>query len=119
MAIKISGTTVIGDSRSLENVGIGSTTITTLHSGITTTSTNKTLVNREFCEVVGAGTTITLPASPLPGWEVSVSVGNFTDTVVARNGSNIMSISENITLDVAYKMVKFVYVDSSVGWRIN
>lgn len=119
MAIKISGTTVIGDSRSLENVGIGSTTITTLHSGITTTASSKTLVNREFCEVVGAGLTITLPATPQPGWEVSVNVGNFTDTNVARNGSNIMSLSEDLTLDVAYKMVKFVYVDSSVGWRIN
>lgn len=119
MAIKISGTTVIGDSRSLENVGFGSTTITTLHSGITTTSSSKTLANREFCEVVGSGLTITLPSNPMPGWEVSVNVGNFTNTNVARNGSNIMSLAENITLDVAYKMVKFVYVNSSVGWRIN
>lgn len=119
MAIKISGTTVVGDSRSLENVSIGASTITTLSSGITTTSTSKTLINREFCEVTDSGQTITLPASPTAGHEVNVAIGNFTDTTVARNGSNIMSLAENITLDVAYKNVRFVYVNATVGWRID
>ena len=119
MAIKISGTTVVGDSRSLENVSIGASTITTLTSGISTTSTAKTLVNREFCEVTDSGQTITLPASPTVGHEVNVAIGNFTDTTVARNGSNIMSLAENITLDVAYKNVRFVYVNATVGWRID
>ena len=118
MAIKISGTTVISDSRSLENVGIGSTTITTLFSGITTTATNKTLVNREFCEVVGAGLTISLPANPISGNLVKVGVGTFIDTVVNRNGKNIMSLSENLTIDTQNIDLGLIYVDNTIGWRI-
>ena len=90
-----------------------------IYSGVSTTATSKTVVNREFCEVTAAAQTITLPASPTAGHEVYVAIGNFTDTVVARNGSNIMSLAEDMTLDVAYKNVKFVYVNSTIGWRIN
>tara|TARA_B100000003_G_scaffold194832_1_gene196411 strand:- start:5191 stop:5871 length:681 start_codon:yes stop_codon:yes gene_type:complete len=90
-----------------------------IYSGVSTTATSKTVVNREFCEVTAASQTITLPASPTVGHEVYVAIGNFTDTVVARNGSNIMSLAEDMTLDVAYKNVKFVYVNSTIGWRIN
>ena len=117
MAIQISGVNVISNSRSLENVGSGSTTITTLRSGITTTAVSKTLVNREYCEVVGAGVTVTLPANPSTGWEVSVGVGTFTNTVVARNGSNIMGLAENMTIDVANVNIMFNYVNSTIGWR--
>ena len=90
-----------------------------IYSGVSTTATSKTVVNREFCEVTAASQTITLPASPTVGHEVYVAIGNFTDTVVARNGSNIMSLAEDMTLDVAYKNVRFVYVNSTIGWRIN
>ena len=90
-----------------------------IYSGVSTTATSKTVVNREFCEVTAAAQTITLPASPTAGHEVYVAIGNFTDTVVARNGSNIMSLAEDMTLDVAYKNVRFVYVNSTIGWRIN
>jgi coproporphyrinogen III oxidase-like Fe-S oxidoreductase len=34
-------------------------------------TTSKTLGNREFVSVVGAGLTMTLPASPEAGWEVA------------------------------------------------
>jgi hypothetical protein len=108
------------------NINIGIATVTSLggvaYVAITTTSSNKTLVNREYCTAVGVGTaagiTITLPASPSPGWEVGVAVGGtFTDTVIARNGVNIMGLAENMTLDRAYIAVRLVYTSSSVGWR--
>ena len=96
-----------------------------IYTGITTTSTNKTLSNRELCTVIGvgigttAGITVTLPSSPSSGWEVGVAIaGTFTDTVVARNGSNIMGLAENLTLNLAYSTVRLVYTDTNGGWRI-
>lgn len=86
---------------------------------ITTTAVDKTLVNRERCAVTAAGRTITLPASPAAGWEVSVSIiGTFTDTVIARNGANIMSLAENMTIDRGNITVTLYYVDATLGWRM-
>jgi hypothetical protein len=103
------------------NLNVGIVTVTGLggvaYAGITSTAVNKTLINREYCTVVAAGVTITLPASPSPGWEVGIAVGNFTSTVVARNGSNIMALAENFNMDIAYLALQFVYVDSVQGWR--
>jgi hypothetical protein len=86
---------------------------------ITTTATSKTLVNRERCTVTAATQTITLPGSPSAGSEVSITIaGTFTDTVVARNSSNIMSLAEDLTIDVADITVTLYYVDATRGWRI-
>jgi hypothetical protein len=90
-----------------------------IYSGVSVTATSKTVVNREFCEVTAASQTITLPASPSVGQQVIVAIGNFKDTIVARNGSNIMSLAEDMTLDVAYKEVSFTYVNVTIGWRID
>jgi hypothetical protein len=86
---------------------------------ITTTAINKTLANRERCTVTASGLTITLPATPAAGSEVSITIGgSFTNTVVARNGSNIMSLAENMTIDKADATVTFYYVDATRGWRV-
>jgi hypothetical protein len=86
---------------------------------ITTTAIDKTLVDKERCSVTAAGLTITLPASPSAGAEVSITIaGAFTDTVIARNGSNIMSLAENMTIDTAEITVTLYYVDATRGWRI-
>lgn len=44
---------------------------------------------------------ITLPASPQPGNEVEIIVGSNAGmgVTVARNGSNIMGIAENMEID--------------------
>jgi hypothetical protein len=74
----------------------------------------------EYIVVTAATRTITLPATPTVGSEVTVVVaGTFTDTVVARNGSNIMSLAEDITLDKQYAAMVFTYVDATNGWRLN
>ena len=108
------------------NLNVGNDLIVTnsAYDSISTTDTNKTIVNREYVTAVtgvagtNANITITLPASPNPGWEVAVAVGGtFLDTVVARNGSNIMALAEDMTLDRAYIAVQFVYVDAYTGWR--
>ena len=46
-------------------------------------------------------------------------VGNYTGCIVARNGSNIMALAEDITLDIAYSAVTFLYVDATRGWVIT
>jgi hypothetical protein len=110
------------------NINVGVVTATGLggvaYVAITTTSSSKTLVNREYCTVVtsvagtSAGIAVTLPATPQPGWEVGVAVGGtFTDTIVRRNGSRIMGLAEDMTMDRGYLSFQFVYVDSNVGWR--
>jgi hypothetical protein len=108
------------------NLNVGNDLIVTnsAYTSISTTDTNKTIVNREYVTAVtgvagtNANITITLPASPNPGWEVGVAVGGtFLDTVVARNGSKIMALSEDMTLNRAYISVQFVYVDAYTGWR--
>lgn len=85
---------------------------------ITTTAVSKTIADNEFCTVTAAGQTITLPATPTAGDRVIVGVKNFTNTIVARNGVNIMSLAENITIDIANTTLALIYVDATTGWSI-
>lgn len=83
----------------------------------TTTDVSKTLSNLERCSVTAAGQTITLPPSPSIGWEVTVIVGNFFNTVIDRNGQTIMGISENMIIDRPNVTVSLLFVGAN-GWRI-
>lgn len=112
MAIKISGATVINDQAKI------ATGLQSVYDRVFTVGVNTTLVNRDSCEVTGAGLTITLPATPIVGNEVKIGVGTFVDTLVERNGSNIMSLAENITINKQYVDIAFLYVGGAVGWRI-
>jgi len=86
---------------------------------VTVTAVSKTLINLERCTVTASGQTITLPASPQAGWEVTVLIaGSFEDTVIARNGANIMNLAEDMTIDRADSSVTLFYVDATRGWRI-
>ena len=122
----VTGGTIVGTSASISGIATAYDLVVTnsAYTSISTTDTNKTIVNREYVTAVtgvagtNANITITLPASPNPGWEVGVAVGGtFLDTVVARNGSNIMALAEDMTLNRAYISVQFVYVDAYTGWR--
>jgi hypothetical protein len=112
MAIQISGTNVIDNDRNLVNAGRIYTTVSNNQT------TSKTLGNREFVSVVGAGLTMTLPASPAAGNEVAIQVGNFTNTVIGRNSQNIMGLAENMTIDVADVTVNLFFTDATRGWRV-
>lgn len=85
---------------------------------VTSTSTSKTLANRERCLVTTEGLTITLPTSPQAGWEVSISVEDFTNTVINRNGEMIMGLAENITINKSNCTLTLMYFNSTYGWRI-
>ena len=112
MAIQISGTNVIDNDKNLVNAGRIYTTVSNNQT------TSKTIGNREFVSVVGAGLTMTLPASPAAGNEVAIQVGDFTDTVIGRNSQNIMGLAEDMTIDVANRTVNLVFTDATRGWRV-
>ena len=85
----------------------------------TVTSTSKTLAAFEFCTVVAAGLTLTLPATPAAGTIVAVSInGNITNTVLARNGQNIMGVADNLTIDRANIGLHLIFSDATRGWRL-
>ena len=89
-------------------------------AGFTTkvTATSTTASTGDHIHVTAATQTITLPASPSAGDRVAVTVENFTDTVVARNGNVIMDLAEDFTIDVANIGLTFIYTDASNGWRL-
>ena len=116
MAIQISGTTVIDNSRNLVNAGRIYTTVT--NNQTTSRTSLNPLGNREFVSVTAAGLTMTLPASPEAGWEVAIQVGDFTNTVIGRNEQNIMGIGEDMTIDAENVTVNLFYTDAERGWRV-
>lgn len=89
--------------------------------GITTavTSTSITATANTHVYVDTATQTITLPASPVIGQRVLITVGNFTDTVVGRNGSNIMGSATDFTMDAAYLSIQFIFTDATQGWVMS
>lgn len=107
---KIAADAVTAAKIASEPVAVGITTV------VTSTSVTATVNTHVFVDT--ATKTITLPASPTIGQRVLVTVGNFTDTVVGRNGSNIMSSGTDMTLDKAYLSIQFIYTNSTVGWAI-
>jgi hypothetical protein len=79
-------------------------------------STNTTAVaSRTY--VLTASLTLTLPASPAPGDPVSFSNRSGTSTpVIARNGQNIMSLAEDLTVDNVNYFATLVFADATRGW---
>jgi hypothetical protein len=70
--------------------------------------------------VLTASLTLTLPASPTAGDWVKIQNSSGTTTaVIARNGSNIMSLAENMTLDANFVPLQLVYADATRGWVFN
>ena len=64
-----------------------------------------------------AATTVTLPASPVAGDLIYVTVGNsLTTNVVARNGNNIMGLAQDMTLDAANAAAQLRYINATLGW---
>ena len=69
--------------------------------------------------VLNAALTLTLPATPNAGDVVHViDISNTSSCVIARNGSNILSLAEDFNLDNSYSTLSFVYVDATRGWLI-
>jgi len=69
---------------------------------------------------IGSAVTITLPASPSVGSEVTFidSGANFASNnlTIARNGSNILGAASNLTVSTNGSAFTLVFVNSSRGW---
>ena len=83
-------------------------------------STNTTAVSLNTYNVI-ASCTLTLPATPTIGDWVKV-VNNTLSTkgcVLGRNGSNIMGLAENMTIDtLSATGFVFTYISATRGWII-
>jgi hypothetical protein len=79
-------------------------------------STSQTLASGDqvVSNAVGA-ITLTLPATPSPGDNVTISNQGGATLTVDRNGSNINSAASNATL-AAGLSTQLVYVDGTIGW---
>ena len=109
--LDMTGTTTVAALTASGNVSVGITTV------VTATSITATVNTHVY--VSAATKTITLPASPVIGQRVLVTVGNFADTVIGRNGSNIMSSASDFTMDAAYLSIQFIFTDSTQGWVMS
>lgn len=85
----------------------------TVVSGTTQTA----VTGNQYVLTNASASTLTLPASPSAGDTVIVSIGNSrTDNVIARNGSTVMGLAEDMTVDNANATVTLRYLNSS--WRL-
>ena len=89
-----------------------------LFGQIAVISTNTTAVSGRTY-VLTAALTLQLPATPGVGDVVYViDVSGTAAGVIDRNGSNLMGLAQNMTLDDSYVPRAFLYVDATRGWLI-
>jgi len=67
--------------------------------------------------IVTANLTLTLPASPLVGDSIRVINLSTSNTItIARNTKNIMSLAEDLIVDLFIAPITLMYVDVTRGW---
>lgn len=82
-------------------------------------TTQTAAANNHYVLTNVAATTITLPASPNAGDIIWVTVANgLTTNTIARNGNNIMSLAQDMTLNGSNIAVQLRYINSTIGWII-
>ena len=89
--------------------------------GLTTSliSTNTNAV-KSFLYVFTANLTLTLPSSPTVGDRIGIANrSNVLTCVVARNGSNIAGLAEDMTVDVLNIGFELVYTGATQGWVLQ
>tara|TARA_Y100000592_G_C5342300_1_gene254833 strand:+ start:112 stop:588 length:477 start_codon:yes stop_codon:yes gene_type:complete len=78
--------------------------------------------DRLFVDTSGGAVTITLPASPLTGDEVSIVdvSGSFdsNNCTVGRNSEKIMGAAEDLVITQENAGIKLAYSGSTNGWRL-
>jgi hypothetical protein len=85
-------------------------------------SANAVTGDKVAADTTSAAWTLTLPATPSNGDTVTVLdyAGTFdTDNLtIARNGSNIESLAEDMVCEVEDAAFTLVYVGSTIGWKV-
>jgi predicted acyltransferase (DUF342 family) len=104
-----------------------SSTTTGTHSGLVTGAVRRisSVIGSNTTAVAGttyiltASLTLTLPSSPTAGDTVGVVNASGTATpVIARNGQNIMSLAEDMTINNINASLSLTYADATRGWVI-
>jgi len=94
----------------------GSTGLFPNRNTVSVISTNTTAV-AGTSYIATASLTLTLPLSPTAGDLVSFANQSGTMTcVIARNGSNILSLAEDLTIDKTGVSITLQYADATRGW---
>lgn len=112
---------VTGDTAGTHTGNVVSTAVESDHyrlGNVTVGAANTTITAGQMFIANTASVTVTLPASPSTGDTVYIGVGDFTDTIIGRNGENIMSTAEDLTIDAANLTLTLTYINSAIGWRI-
>lgn len=69
--------------------------------------------------VLTADLTLTLPASPVAGDSIKISnQSEVAACIIARNGSNIMGLASDLTLDDPAKNFELIFTNAAKGWVI-
>jgi hypothetical protein len=99
------------------------TSLSTVPSSWQIATTSLTALNNDRIFVGQAGITITLPLNPTLGYNVTIvdGLGNAgtTNFTIARNAQKIMSLAEDLVVNVNGAVAKLVYVDSVRGWALT
>jgi hypothetical protein len=89
----------------------------------TSTSITITANDRYFVNTSGGAVTITLPASPQTGDQVSIldlaSTFDTNNCTIGRNGNKIMGLTENLVLNVEDEAITLVYTGATYGWKLT
>ena len=96
----------------------GSVVAGTDWQAVVTSDTTMVAGKGYFVDSSGGAKTMTLPASPSIGDEVSIVAldGSTNSVTIARNGNNIEGGTSNLVLDRNYNTVTLVYSDAANGW---
>ncbi len=127
MALQISGTNVVDNSRNLANIESFLSTVKSIWNTFTLNTgagNNLSLGNRTVFITSGNNCTVTLPTTSLTqGLEVIVGgVGSSVTSITVNPGvsERIMGLTlgETLIIDIPNTVVKFIYVGGTFGWSI-
>ena len=89
----------------------------------TTSSITIAANDRYFVDTTSGAITITLPASPLTGDQVSLLdlAGTFdtNNLTIGRNGNKIMNLSEDMVVSQEDAAIQLVYTGATYGWKLT
>jgi len=92
--------------------------VTASNYGVSTISTNTQAIKNTLY-VFTASLTLTLPASPATGDSIKISnLSAVATCVLARNGSLIMGVATDLTLNNAVASFELIYSGATKGWVI-
>jgi hypothetical protein len=78
--------------------------------------------DRLLADTSGGAFTITLPSSPSAGHYIEINDAEETwptnNLTVARNGSNIDSLAEDLVCNITAK-IGLTYIDATIGWKVD